>query len=61
MHVNTGRGDKSVAVGTAGRGEETLDGASFPGGRVESVGGRPGPEHREGHLQEGVKGGDEYR
>lgn len=61
MPMDTGRGEKSLAVGRAGQREEPLDGGSFPGGRLESAGGRPGPEHRKGHLQEGVKGGDEYR
>lgn len=60
MHMDTGRGEKSMAVGVAGPRERPLDGASR-GGRVESAGGRPGPECRKCHLQEGVKAGGEYR
>lgn len=60
--MDTGRGEKSMAVGVAGprERERPLDGASR-GGRVESAGGRPGPECRKCHLQEGVKAGGEYR
>lgn len=59
--MDTRRGEKSMAVGVAGQREKSLDGVRFCGDRVEHMCGRPGPECRECHLQEGVKAGNEYR